>query len=160
MSNVTSDLDQIIESNISELITLEEADKIVRVLGLFLEYTGGFFYLFLVGVPESILPYPKYLLVGALVKMLNYHHKNGNYEARDNLEKILFVFLNRYIDDKEAIQRNAEKFNNTELHNSYFSQLPKLQISRMEDGYLIDGELWQFSSSRIEEIKNSLNIEV
>jgi hypothetical protein len=160
MSNVNYDIDQMIRSNISELITLEEADKIVRVLGLFLEHAGFVYFLFLMKVPESILPYPKYLLVGALVKMLHYHHKNGDYEARDNLEKILTT-LTTFIDDKEAIQRIAEKFNNTEFNDAYFStQLPQLQISRMEDGYLIDGELWQFSNSRIEEIKNSLNIEV
>jgi len=152
-------IDRIVESNISELITLEEADKIVRVLGLFLEHAGFITYLFVINVPESTLPYPKYLLVGALVKMLHYHHKNGDYEARDNLEKIL-IMLTQFIDDDQALQKAAVNFNNTKFRESWVPGLAKLRNDKMEDGYIIDGKRWQFSNSRIEEIKNSLNIEV
>jgi len=149
------DLDKISASNISELITIEEADKIVSVWGLFLEHAGFVTYLFSGGIPESILPYPKFLIVGAIRKMEEYYYKQGLHEMVRIHENILGVLLN-VTDDKEAVAEISKNFGDKKWLEQYLPGLKELQINRMEGGFLVNGKLWKLSKSRIEEIKNSL----
>jgi len=151
------DLDKISASNISELITIEEADKIVSVWGLFLEHAGFMSYLFSGDIPESVLPYPKYLLVGAINKMAKYYHQQGHDKMVENLESTL-IGLVSYANDKEAIKQASENFNNKEWLEHFVPGLNELQRDRMENGFVVDGKLWKLSKSRIEEIENSLEI--
>jgi len=149
------DLDKIAASNISELITIEEADKIVSVWGLFLEHAGFVTYLFPGGIPESILPYPKFLIVGAINKMIKHYHEQGLNEMVKLHEEVYCALL-EVESDQEAASEISKNFGEKKWLEQHLLGLKELQKDRMEGGFIVNGELWKLSSSRIDEIKESM----
>ena len=146
------ELDKIAASNISEKITLEEADKIVTIWGLFLEHAGFMSFLFCNDIPESVLPYPKYLLVGAINKMQKYYHQQGHHKMVENLENTL-IGLVGYTNDQEAIKEVAKDFNDKKWLKEFLPGLKELQKDRMENGFVVNGKLWKLSKSRLKELE-------
>jgi len=149
----TEDIDKISASNISELLTLEEASKIVSIWGKFLEHIEIISILFGLNIPESILPYPKYLLVGAINKMASHYHNQGNQELVNALETTLWA-LTSYISDDEAIRGFIQKFSNEDFFGKIIPELKKMQEDRVFRGYVVDNDLYRISQERMEEIKN------
>lgn len=147
------DIDKISASNISELLTLEEASKIVSTLGTFLEHIEIISILFGLNMPESILPYPKYLLVGAINKMVSHYHNQDNQKLVNALEETLCALIS-YTSDDEAIRRFIQKSSNEDFFGKIIPELKKMQEDRVFRGYVVDNNLYKMSQERMEEIRN------
>ena len=138
-----SEIDEIIESGISEKITLEDAAKIVSVWGKFLEQCSFLVFLFGNDIPESVLPFKKDILVGALNKLILFHKNNGNNENAKKLEETLLGLI-AYTNDEEAIMEAEKNFNNPDWREAMLPALEGYQESLASDGFVIDGKIWKF----------------
>ena len=143
LSKRAEELDKIASSDISEQITLEEAEKIVSVWGIFLEHTGFMSCLFGNDIPESVLPYPKHILVGAINKMAKFYHGQGFYDQVKNLEATLMMLI-CYTNDYEAIEEAVKTFGNKDWKTAMLPALKESQTNQMKSGFVVNGQLWKF----------------
>ena len=144
-------LDDLRSKNISEKLTLEEAQKIVNVWGAHLEHMGGVRMLFGINIPELLLPYPIIILQGALNKMEAYCYEQGLHD-RVNLLEETETMLMQYANDEEAIKETVERLGDKDLRKALIDGLEDYQMSQMEAGYLVDKKPWRLSKARIEEL--------
>lgn len=155
LSERAEELDKMASTDISERMTLEEAEKIVSVWGVFLEHTGFLLGLFGTDIPESVLPYPKHILVGAINKMARFYHQNGQHQQVEALEMTLMELVS-YANDQDAIEEAVKTFSNQNWRDAMLPALKKSQENQMEAGFVIDKQLWSFSRSRRDSIEDSL----
>jgi len=93
-------------------MTLNEADKIVKIWGKYLEYSSGKLVLIFDSyIPESFLPFPKKILEEALNIVAEHYHGMGDNEAAELMQRGIALLLG-YTDDEEAILQAAKTFNN------------------------------------------------
>ncbi len=156
LSRRAKELDKISATDISERMTLEEAEKIVSVWGTFLEYTGFLVGIFGNDIPESILPYPKHILVGAINKIAGFYYKNGQRQQQVELLESTLKGLISYANDREAIEEAIKTFSNQNWRNIMLPALKKSQENQMEKGFVVDKKLWSFGRTRREFIEDSL----
>ncbi len=155
LSRRAEELDRMSQSGISDRLTLEEASNIVNIWGVFLEYSGVIGILFCNNIPESLLPYPKHILVGAINKMAEYYHDQGLSDKVGVLESTL-IGLTAYTNDIEAVNESLKQFQNEKWREAFIPGLKRFQRNQMENGYLVDKKLWKFGKSRLEEINEFL----
>lgn len=146
------ELDQLRSKHISEKLTIDEAQNIVSVWGVHLEHSGGVGFLFGVSKPESLLPFPKAVLQGALNKMEAYYHDLG-IEDRVKLLEETETMLIEYTDDKEAIIEAQTRFGDKNWQDVIAQGLKNFQENQIQNGYLVDKKLWKLSKSRLEELE-------
>lgn len=149
------ELDEIALTDISDRMTIEEAHKITVIWGTFLEYTNSLMSLFLMDIPESILPFPKHILVGAINKMIDYYHEIGDNDAVKSLESTR-ILLMQYSSDEDAITKASQTFNNEEWKRVILPKLKDKQADRIQWGFLVDGEKWILDESRKKFIEGAL----
>ena len=90
-------------------MTLDEASKIVYIWGAYTEHmTGKLLKLFMVSIPELLLPFPKKTLEEAIDIMAEYHHNGGKQDMVKALEASKASLL-MFTGDEEAIAK-AVKF--------------------------------------------------
>jgi hypothetical protein len=108
-------------------MTLDEASKIVKIWGIYLEYVGGkLVSLFGAYIPESFLPFPKKTLEEALNIVAEHHHNMGNQDTVKGLQSTIASLL-FYTDDEEAILKSAELFNNPSWRKATLPVFKKFQ---------------------------------
>ena len=68
-------------------MTIEKASEIVRIYGNYLEHVGGTNLILFSGkAPESMLPFPKKIILDAMEILAEQHKRNGNQEAAEYLQ--------------------------------------------------------------------------
>lgn len=158
LSKRAEELDDIIASGISDKISLEDAVKIMNIWGRFMEYTGFLIILFGVNIPESILPFRKNVLVGALNKMIKHYNDYGDIKKAKAVEETL-VSLVQYTNDEEAMSIAARNYNNPKWREVFISSIKEHQNDMIENGYLVDGKIFKlgkmFISNLVEPIKTT-----
>ncbi|OGY37806.1 MAG: hypothetical protein A3E36_02325 [Candidatus Andersenbacteria bacterium RIFCSPHIGHO2_12_FULL_45_11b] len=137
---------------ISEKLTLDEAQNIVRVWGTHLEHSGGLMFLFGTSIPESLLPYPIDILQGAINKMEAFYYGKGLHDKVRLLEETE-MSLTTYVSDEEAIDKFISSFSNSEFRKLMVEGLQDTQKNQAQNGFLVDGKLWELSKARIEELE-------
>ena len=145
-------LDSLRLKGIAEKLTLEEAQNIVNIWGIFLEHSGGVRMLFATDIPQSILPFPIEILQGALNKMEAYYWERGEKDRVKLLEETEAMLI-QFTSDKEALKDIVDKLCNKKWMKILVPGLKSHQIDQANNGYLIDGKLWRLSKSRIEELE-------
>lgn len=145
------ELDQMRSKRIAEKLTLEEAQNIVNVWGVYLEHSGGIRFLFGINIPRSLLPYPIDILQGALNKMEAHYYSQGLHDRVKLLEETEAMLM-QYAEDSEAISESVSNFTNRKWQEAFLKGLKDYQLSQAENGYLVDKKLWKLSKSRIEEL--------
>lgn len=155
LSKRAEKLDKFASTGISKRMTIEEAEKIVSVWGRFLEYSGFMLCLFGNDIPESVLPYPKHILVGAINKMAEFYHKQGSHKQVESLEATLMMLVS-YTNDFDAVEEAIKTFSDKKWRDTMLPALKKSQESQMEEGFVVDGQIWKFDKSRRESIEESL----
>jgi hypothetical protein len=89
-------------------MTLDEANKIVNIWGIYLEYNSKInFLIFGATVPESILPFPKSIIGEASNMIAEHHHKNGNQEAVNVIQATTASLL-AYVNYEETLLQAAK----------------------------------------------------
>lgn len=152
MSDLTKraeQLDNLRSKNISEKLTLEEAQNIVHIWGVYLEHSSRSGLLFGASIPESLLPYPIDILQGAINKMEAFYYSQGLHDRVKLLEETE-IMLVQYTNDEEAIQEASSHFSNKEWQKAVIPALKIMQLNQAEAGLLVDKKLWKLSKSRIE----------
>lgn len=92
-------------------MTIKEANKIIQVWGVYLEYMHGkLSLLFMAHIPESFLPYPQDVLEEAINIMAKYYYNVGDIKNADLLKNSIGPLM-MYKGDKEAIILSASIFN-------------------------------------------------
>ncbi len=108
-------------------MTLDEANKIVRIWGAYLEYCHGRLQaLFIASIPESLLPYPPDILEEALNIIAKHYHDVGDYDKSKLIQKS-FDGLLLYSKDEEAIQSAAKVFNMPDVKETIISNMKQFQ---------------------------------
>lgn len=145
------ELDNMRSRRIAEKLTLEEAQHIVSVWGIYLEHSGATRYIFGINIPRSMLPYPIEILQGALNKMESHYYSQGLYERVKLLEETEIILM-QYAKDIDAIKELELNFTNKEWQESIIEGLKNLQEIQADNGFLIDRVLWKFKKERIKEL--------
>jgi hypothetical protein len=108
-----------------EIMTLDEASKIVRIWGVYLEYCQGrLMSLFHAQIPESLLPFPKDTIEEATNIVAEYHHNMGNQDQVKALQTAMAVLL-FYEDDEKALLQAANSFNDQKFRQVIIGSLKK-----------------------------------
>ena len=107
-------------------MTLNEADKIVRIYGRYLEYCSKITAIFLPRIPESFLPFPKDTLFEALNIMTKHYHATGNQRGVKLIQEIAGHLIS-YVDDEEALLQAAKLFNDPKWRQAFVLTLKNLQ---------------------------------
>lgn len=111
-------------------MTIEEADKIMRIWGKYLEYCSGrFMQIFCRAggkIPESMLPYPKPILEEALNYMDRHYHETNNQRGVELMRETM-ILLELYGDDDAAIQQAGINFSDTEQRKHIVSEIKDWQ---------------------------------
>lgn len=90
-------------------MTINEADKIVKLYGEFLADTyGRLNLLFLNQIPESVLPHPKKTTMIALEVMENYYAKLGEFKGVELIKSTKAILALDFIDDEKALIRMTD----------------------------------------------------
>ncbi|OGH23456.1 MAG: hypothetical protein A2629_00215 [Candidatus Levybacteria bacterium RIFCSPHIGHO2_01_FULL_41_15] len=144
-------LDSLRLKGIAEKLTLEEAQNIVNIWGIFLEHSGGVRMLFATDIPQSILPFPIEILQGALNKMEAYYYELGM-QDRVKLLESTEAMLMQYEEDDEAMKATAKRYADKKFRDVFITGLKDYQMSQLQKGYLVDKKLWKLSESRIKEL--------
>ncbi len=147
------ELDNMRSKHISEKLTLEEAQNIVYVWGVYLEHSGGLRFLFGTSIPESVLPYPVEILQGAINKMEAFYYEQGLQDRVKLLEETEMMLID-YLNDEEAIEETISKFSNKKWQEAILPALREFQENQMQNGFLVaDKKLWKLSESRVKELR-------
>ena len=145
-------LDKMRSKRISEKLTLEEAQNIVHVWGVYLEHSGGLRFLFGINMPESLLPYPRDILQGALNKMEAFYYEQGEHDKVKLLEGTEMMLM-EYAEDGEAIRGSISKFSDKKWQEAMIKGLRDYQKTQADKGFLVNQKLWKLSKARIEELE-------
>lgn len=109
---------------------IEEADKIMRVWGKYLEHCSGklnmLFWRDGGKIPESLLPYPKIILDEALNMMDEHYHNIGDKHATELLRETM-ILLEVYGDDNEAIKHAGEMFSDPKKRKQIIASIKDWQ---------------------------------
>lgn len=146
------ELDKMRSKHISEKLTLEEAQNIVHVWGVYLEHSGGLRFLFGISIPESLLPYPRDILQGALNKMEAFYYEQGEHDKVKLLEGTEMMLM-EYAEDGEAIKESLSHFSDKKWQDAMTKGLQDYQKTQADKGFLVNKKLWKLSKSRIEELE-------
>lgn len=156
VSKRLQELESIEHSGISQKMTLNEADSIVHIYGSFVVFTGFLPVAFGSGIPDSFLPFPKPIIIGALQKVIGYYEKEGNQEylpaLRTTLSGLLF-----YDSDAEAFSNAASNFGNSDWRKTFVGALQERQNEEMMKGFFLNGKHWGMTQERKDELLNELN---
>lgn len=115
-------------------MTLEDADKIVNIWGVYLEYIHGkLSIIFGPQIPESFLPFSPRTLEEALNIVAQHYHEMGDRETVAVLQSGISL-LAWYVNDKDSIVRSAELFAKPEWREAVVSALEKFKNHKMR-GY-------------------------
>lgn len=94
-------------------MTTDEADKIVKIWGKYLEHVFGRLNMLFSSpggqIPESLLPYPKKTLEIALNTMDKHYHDTRNKRGMELMRETM-ILLEFYGDDDKAMQHAGEVF--------------------------------------------------
>ncbi len=108
-------------------MTLDEARKIVKIWGDYLEVCGArLVALFVANIPKSLLPFPVETLEEALNVVAGHYHDLGDYEAAGIINES-FRHLALYSDDDTALQGAAVKFGDPRIRNTIAAKLNDVQ---------------------------------
>ncbi len=108
-------------------MTLDEADKIVKIWGKHVEYFNRIaLLLFGASAPESILPFPKNIIQEACNMVAEHHHNNGNLEIVRAIESCE-AFLLVYNDDAESLLQAAKLWNDPKWRENLLPALKQSQ---------------------------------
>lgn len=140
------ELDDIISSGISEKIDIEDAKKIMRIYGTFLEYCSVLMLFFGSNMPESLLPYKKDIIAGALTKMISYYERNGDNKKIRTINETLMMLIG-FADDEEAIAALEKKVSDRDWRKTILSSLKERQREMIKNGYVVDGKIWRFKNN-------------
>ena len=108
-------------------MNVKEAEKIFNEYGLFLEYSYGRISPFFIrGVPESLLPYPKPILIEVLNIMAEYYYKQGQNRKVKTIEEVLSL-LAHFIEDQKAIEMSSELLANKDFQKEIMISIKEYQ---------------------------------
>lgn len=108
-------------------MTFNEASKIVKIWGVFLEFASGKLLTFFgAHIPESFLPFPKETIEKALNVLAEYHHNIGNQDEVKLLQSSIGALL-LYVDDEEAVLNTVKRFEDVKLREAVLLALKKFQ---------------------------------
>lgn len=146
------ELDKMRSKHISEKLTLEEAQNIVSVWGVYLEHSGGLRILFGLNIPESLLPYPRDIIQGAINKMEVFYYSQGLQDRVKLLEGTEMILI-QYTNNEEAIKETISILSDKTWQEALIRSLQDYQKTQAQNGYLVNKKLWKLSKSRIEELE-------
>jgi len=109
-------------------MTFNEADKMVRIYGRYLEYCSHILMIFGSHLPESFLPFPKDTLEEALNIVAEHYHKAGDQHGVKLIQEVA-ACLPWYGDDEESLLEVAKKINDPKCRKEFL--LPVLKKERI-----------------------------
>lgn len=113
-------------------MTLEEANKIVRVWGTYLEYVHEKLnFVFGSSVPESFLPFSKDVLEEAINIVTEHYYNLDDQKAVKDLQGSV-GYLFKYKDDEKAVLQTAKMFNNKKWRESILPTFKDFQNKWIE----------------------------
>ena len=113
--------------------SLEMAHAITTDWSKFIEITNGnLMMLFGTQIPQSLLPYPKKIIIEALDLVAQYFYSIENQKAADAVEFMKPV-LECYVNDEEGISAAAERFTNEKYLNQVLPKLAERQNRVLEE---------------------------
>lgn len=152
ISQRAEELDTIIASGISDLFTLEEADSITRIYGSFIERTSFLTMVFLNDIPESFLPYPKRILVGALERSRRYFMSIGNKDHASVISSVMIGLVGYNNNDDEAFEKAAKNFSDPNWRKIFLKSISKSRLNEATKGFALDEKLFKLSTERMDEL--------
>ncbi len=109
-------------------MTLDDADKIVHIWGRWLEFAYGKLHLiFLHGIPESFLPFPKDTLYKALDIMASNYSKTGDKHSIELMNNSAVTIHHDFVDNEAALINAAKDFNNPEWRRVFIPNFKEWQ---------------------------------
>lgn len=151
LTKKAEELDNLRLNGTAEKLTLEEAENIVQVWGIFLEHSGGLRTFFGIDIPRSLLPYPIEIIQGALNKMEALYWKAGNKERVKLLEETEMLLM-QFSDDKEAIENTIKRLQDEDWQEIVISSIKNYQKSQSQNGYLVNKKVFEISETRLNEL--------
>lgn len=152
VSQRAEELDNIISSDIVKRLTLEEANSITSIYGSFLESTGFLTMIFMNDIPESLLPYPKHILVSALERSRQYFTNIGDRKRATFIYSAILGLVGYNSNDDEAFKKAAEMFSDSRWRKAFVKSLKEMQKSNATKGFTLDGKMWKLSPERIAQL--------
>ncbi len=108
-------------------MTPQEAYKIIKIWGKYVEYAHGkVFLIFGDNIPESLLPFPKKVIEEASSIMMKICHEQGKKEMEGFIGACSFA-LTSYIDDEKALLQASKDFQDQEWRRTSISTLKDFQ---------------------------------
>ncbi len=151
------ELDTIVASGISDLLTLEEADGITRIYGSFLERTSFLTMVFLNDIPESFLPYPKRILIGALERSRQHFISIGNTEHASVINSIMIGLVGYNNNDEEAFEKAAKNFSDQNWRKIFVKTLRETRDNELTKGFTLDEKLFILPAERMKQLMKDGN---
>lgn len=108
-------------------MTLDEADKIVRIWGIYLEHFWGKLNIaFMARIPYSFLPFPIKTLEEAINIIAEYYYEQDDKKTMEAIQASIGC-LTGFTDDDEAFLNAAKMFNDHKWRKEIIASLNKLQ---------------------------------
>jgi hypothetical protein len=109
------------------IMTLNEANKIVKFWGAYIEYCQDRLQaIFMSHIPESLLPYPQEIIEEALNILGKHYYDIGDHEASKLIQES-FRCLALYVKDEEAMLGALQIFNLPDVREVIISNMKKVQ---------------------------------
>ncbi len=113
-------------------LSLEQADRVREVWGIFLEFTNGtLLTVFRGAIPESLLPYPKPIIEEALTLLEEHWRAEGNTAAADAMASSQSGLV-LYVPDSQALNETTKKLSNKEMLESVKQNINNQQKRNLE----------------------------
>ena len=116
---------------------IEEAKKIFNEWHQYMEIASKLDKVFMTGIPESFLPYPKNTIRESLNIVKKFYYDVGDIKNADSTTSTEILFLDSHIDDEEAINKIVDSWvlKNLELRKTIIEELKKVRDSWLEKKY-------------------------
>jgi len=115
-------------------MNLSEAQKIIVLVGKYLESSSKISIFFSPEIPESFLPISKKKIIEAINLLLDYSRKAGDEGGEKSLKAVLALISINYIDDEKAFATAIKNFSDSFWLKSHIGASEKLN-SRIDSLY-------------------------
>jgi hypothetical protein len=114
-------------------MTLQEANKITQLYGRYMEHVNGkMMRLFFAKIPQSLLPYPKDVILEACNVMAQYYFNQKNVQAENTFKEVAANLI-MYVDDETALTDASKRFGNPEFRKIIIESLKKTDLTEIQE---------------------------
>jgi tRNA G37 N-methylase Trm5 len=122
------------------MMTLNDAEKIVHIWGRWEEFVyGRMKHIFMSGIPESLLPFPKDTLLEALNIMAEHYRNAGDKRGVKLIDESAFMIYHEFVDDEKALLETAKNINDPKWRGVIIAGIKQWQKSWITTQGDVDG---------------------